>query len=85
MTKNNTIALLLKSKNLSAQLLGAAALCIWFMPTLAQTMDDPTLTVWGRIGALSTAAGETLLAVGVAGLRPEWFIDENDKRDDQPV
>ncbi|MEM9451874.1 MAG: hypothetical protein AAGA75_25560 [Cyanobacteria bacterium P01_E01_bin.6] len=79
---SNSVTQLLKSENPVAQVLGAGCAALFFFPAIAEIMDNPSLTLWGRLGRASTATGQLLLTVGAAGIDPKAFGDSDDDHGD---
>ncbi|MEM9451668.1 MAG: hypothetical protein AAGA75_24485 [Cyanobacteria bacterium P01_E01_bin.6] len=72
---SNSVTQLLKSDNTAVQILGIGCSALFFFPAIAEIMDNPSLTLWGRLGRASTATGQLLLTVGAAGIDPKAFGD----------
>ena len=68
--KTDTITKLLNSSEPSAIAFGIASLLIFFVPSVADILDNPNLSTWGRIGGVSKAAGEAIAVIVSAGLDP---------------
>jgi hypothetical protein len=75
----DAIAALLQSKKPTAQLLGLGCAFLFFIPALTDIADNPSLTIWGRIGRAATAAGQLFLTVGLAGVDPRFLSDQDDE------
>ena len=73
----DNLILLMQSRSIKAQMLAIAAGFLFFLPKITQIADNPSLSLWGRIGHASTAAGELLFTIGVAAAKPETFFDED--------